>query len=406
MRADSPRPQSPLGHVSDYPAMHWLKRSLVWLIFGCFWLPFAFAQNTRWTAEKANAWYRGQPWLVGANYIPASAINELEMWQAATFDPQRIDRELGWAQELGMNTMRVFLHDQLWKQDADGFKKRMDRFLTIAARHRIRPLLVLFDSCWDPAPHLGPQHAPVPGVHNSGWVQSPGAKELTDTSDYPELEAYVKGVVSAFGHDDRILGWDIWNEPDNTNGSSYGSQEPPNKVELVLALLPRVFEWARSAGATQPLTSGVWQGDWSSDEKLSPMAKAQLENSDVVSFHNYDNPTELEKHVVWLERLGRPLICTEYMARGNGSFFEGSLPVGRKHHVAMINWGLVQGKTQTNLPWDSWQHPYVDREPTIWFHEVFYTDGKPYQPEEAAFIRRVVGEVNHAPPKARAAGAR
>jgi hypothetical protein len=83
------------------------------------------------------------------------------------------------------------------------------------------------------------------------------------------------------------------------------------------------------------------------------------------------------------------LICTEYMARGNGSFFEGSLPIAKLHHVAMINWGLVQGKTQTNLPWDSWQKPYVDREPSIWFHEVFRTDGQPYQPEEAEFIKRV-----------------
>jgi hypothetical protein len=370
-----------------------IQQRLIPFVVSVAMLPFsALAQSQPWSAEKANAWYEKQPWLVGANYIPATAINQLEMWQAETFQPDRIDQELGWAQGIGMNTMRVFLHDQLWQQDPEGFKKRIGQFLAISSKHGIRPVFVLFDSCWDPAPQLGTQRAPKPGVHNSGWVQGPGAQALQDTSQYPRLEAYVKGVVQAFGHDNRVLAWDLWNEPDNVNKSSYGSKEPANKVDLVLSLLPQVFAWARSANPDQPLTSGIWQGDWSDDSRLSPMAKIQVENSDVISFHNYDSPTEFEKRVRWLERYHRPLICTEYMARGNGSFFEGSLPVAKIHNVAMINWGLVQGKTQTNLPWDSWQHPYVDREPSIWFHEVFFTDGKPYQPEEAQFIRRITKE--------------
>jgi hypothetical protein len=347
------------------------------------------ARTPRWTESKANAWYAAQPWLVGANYIPASAINQLEMWQNDSFDASRIDKELGWAEHIGMNTMRVFLHDLLYAQDAEGFKKRIDRFLTIAHQHGIRPVFVLFDSCWDPSPQLGRQRAPRPGVHNSGWVQSPGAKPLQDPSQAARLEAYVKGVVGAFATDDRILAWDVWNEPDNRNDSSYGTEEPANKVDLVYNLLGRLFEWARSVPVSQPLTSGVWKGDWSENGKLSRMERLQLDNSDVISFHNYGSPTDFEQHIQWLERYHRPLICTEYMARGNGSFFQGSLPVAMIHHVAMINWGLVQGKTQTNLPWDSWQHPYVDREPSIWFHEVFRTDGTPYQPEEVEFIRRI-----------------
>ena len=252
----------------------------------------------RWSAEQAKAWYAKQPWLVGSNYNPATASNELEMWQAATFDPKRIDLELGWAEAIGMNTMRVFLHDLLWQQDADGFKKRLDTFLTIASKHHIKPLFVLFDSCWDPAPQLGPQAEPRPGIHNSRWVQSPGAAALDDPSQYPRLEAYVKGVVKAFAKDDRVLGWDVWNEPDNGNGGSYAAGEPTDKTERVLALLPQVFEWAREAGATQPLTSGVWKGgDWSVFEKLSPMEKIQMENSDVISFHNYDKPEVLEQRV-------------------------------------------------------------------------------------------------------------
>lgn len=363
-------------------------------------LAFAFnAQAQRWSEKAAQDWYAKQPWLVGANYIPASAINELEMWQADTFDAKRIDTELAWAESIGMNTMRVFLHDLLWQQDPAGFKKRIDIFLTIAAKHKIRPMLVLFDSCWDPFPKLGPQRAPKPGVHNSGWMQSPGANALQDPAQYPRLEAYVKGVVSAFARDTRILAWDLWNEPDNLNNSSYRKMEPANKVALVEALLPKTFAWARSAKPSQPLTCGVWKGDWSSDGKLTTIEKTQLEMSDIVSFHNYDAPAEFEKRIEWLQRYKRPILCTEYMARGNKSTFQGSLPVAKKYKVAAINWGLVAGKTQTHLPWDSWQKPYVGREPEIWFHEVFRTDGKPYLQDEVDLIRNMTGKA-----RAQAAG--
>ncbi len=349
------------------------------------------ATSGRWSEARAAQWYAAQPWLVGSNYIPATAINELEMWQAETFDPPTIDKELGWAEDLGMTTMRVFLHDLPWQQDAAGYRARIDRFLVIATKHHIKPLFVLFDSCWDPNPRLGPQHAPTPGVHNSGWVQSPGAPALKDPAQYPRLRQYVVGVTAAFGRDARVLGWDVWNEPDNTNGSSYGTQEPSNKVDLVLALLPQVFAWAREAGIEQPLTSGVWKGDWSADEKLSAMERIQLEQSDVISFHNYDNGPEFEKRITWLQRYRRPILCTEYMARGNGSTFQGSLPLAKQYHVAAINWGFVAGKTQTYLPWDSWQKPYVGREPSIWFHEIFKQDGTPYRQDEVELIRTLTG---------------
>lgn len=345
--------------------------------------------SQKWSEQKANAWYQRQPWLVGSNYIPATAINELEMWQADTFDPNRIDMELEWASSLGMNTMRVFLHDIVWKTDPEGFKRRIDTFLRICDKHKIKPMFVLFDSCWDPNPAPGKQRAPRPGVHNSGWMQSPGARALGDPEEYPRLEQYVKGVVGAFARDPRILAWDIWNEPDNTNGSSYGSLEPKHKVELVLALLPQAFAWARAAGPQQPLTSGVWKGDWSSNERMDAMDRMQIYLSDVVSFHNYDSPEEFEKRINWLTRYHRPILCTEYMARGNNSTFQGTLPIARKYKVAAINWGLVAGKTQTYLPWDSWQHPYTDREPAIWFHEVFRTDGSPYRVDEVELIKRL-----------------
>jgi hypothetical protein len=168
--------------------------------------------------------------------------------------------------------------------------------------------------------------------------------------------------------------------------------EAPNKEQLVLALLPQAFAWARAKHPAQPLTSGVWHDDWSDPAKLEPMAKEQLELSDVTSFHNYSDATDFETHVNWLQQYGRPMICTEYMARPLKSTFETILPIAKKYKVGAINWGFVQGKTQTYFPWDSWQHPYVSAPPPVWFHDIFHTDGTPYSTEEVTFIRKMTGK--------------
>jgi hypothetical protein len=353
------------------------------------------AQTSRWSEQKANDWYAHQPWLIGSNYIPKSAINQLEMWQEATFDPQEIDKELGWAEALGMNTMRVFLHDLLWQQDAPGFRKRIDQFLTIASRHHIRPLFVLFDSCWDPSPHLGPQHPPIPGVHNSGWVQSPGAQTLSDPSQYPRLKTYVQGVVGAFAKDDRILGWDVWNEPGSDTTGSYPKTEMKmqDKIARVTALLPQAFAWAREVNPTQPLTSGVYEIDTSANESAQDeIERIQLRESDVITFHNYSWPESFKSDVAWLRRFHRPVICTEYMARSVGSTFDAILPLAKEEHVGAINWGFVAGKTQTYYPWESWRHPYILSDPPVWFHEVLHADGAPYRQAEVDLIRQLTGK--------------
>ncbi|HEX5026835.1 MAG TPA: cellulase family glycosylhydrolase [Agriterribacter sp.] len=347
--------------------------------------------RAKWTKEEANAWYAKQGWLVGCDFVPSTAINQLEMWQAATFDTATIDRELGWAASIGMNTVRVYLHDLLYKDDAAGFLSRMDQFLEIASRHRIKPLFVLFDSVWDPFPKSGPQRAPKPHVHNSGWVQNPGKKALLDSTQYPRLEAYAKGVVGKFANDDRVLGWDIWNEPENMNNEEYRKSEPANKAEIVMMLMKEAFEWARSAGAQQPLTAGLWSGEWSSPDSLKPIEKAMIEESDVISFHNYENAASFEKDITDLQQYGRPLLCTEYMARGNNSTFEGSLPVAKKYNVGAYNWGLVDGKSQTIYPWDSWKKTYAG-EPDVWFHDIFRKDGTPYRKAETDLIKSLTGK--------------
>ena len=348
-----------------------------------------------WTKEQANGWYAKQPWLVGANYNNRSAINQFEMWQADTFNPKEIDQELGWAADMGMNVMRVYLHNMLWEEDAAGLKQRMETFLQIADKHKIKIMFVLFDSCWDPDPVSGPQRPPIPGVHNSGWMQAPGAARLADKSQYGKLEAYVKDIVGSFAKDKRIVVWDVWNEPNNQGGGGGAYKPTPNKVALVAGLLGPVFEWARSADPTQPLTSGLWIGqNWDQQDKLDAVEKIQVAQSDVMSFHDYSWPETFEKRAKQMLSYGRPVLATEYMARGNGSTFDGSLPIGKKYKIAMFNWGFVDGKSQTRMPWDSWKKPYTHEEPTIWFHDVLRANGKPYRPAEVELIKRLTTEAN------------
>ena len=351
--------------------------------------PRASGEATRWSPDRANRWYQAQGWLVGANFITSNAINQLEMFQPNTFDPRRIDTELGWARSAGLNSVRVFLHDLLWAQDARGFQLRLAQFVSMAARHGIKPLFVFFDSCWDPLPKLGPQRAPRPGVHNSGWVQSPGAERLGDAGYTRLLRDYVTGVLTQFRSDERVLGWDLWNEPDNP-ARVYQKVERKDKLQLVADLLPQVFQWARSVDPSQPLTSGVWHGKWGEQQGRSAISDIQLDNADVITFHSYAEPAAFESRIGELSPLGRPIICTEYMARPQGSTVEGILPVAKRHNVGAFNWGFVAGKTQTYFPWDSWDHPYA-APPKVWFHDLVLPDGRPYRDSEIQTVRTLTG---------------
>lgn len=347
----------------------------------------------KWSAESARDWYARLPWLVGCNFTPSYAINQLEFWQEETFDLATIDRELGWAAELGMNVARVYLHDLLWLHDAPGFKARIEAYLASANRHGIRTMLVLFDSCWHPEPALGPQPQPAPGVHNSGWVQSPGMRALADASQHGRLKDYVQDIVRTFGQDPRVLAWDVWNEPDN--GPQVDGCKPAvlaAKAALVAPVLVEAFRWARDCDPSQPLTSGIWLGDWSDHDLLSPIQRLQTQTSDVITFHSYGSANAFRKRVRWLRSFNRPILCTEFMARSTGSTFEAILPVAKEQKVGAFCWGLVLGRTQTHLPWK----PAKKRTKAsdIWFHDVLHPDGKPHLPHEAAFLRKITGRMN------------
>ncbi len=334
------------------------------------------APSGQWSAQKAKNWYTQQPWLVGCNFSPSTAINQLEMWQADTFDPDTIDRELGWAASIGMNTARVYLHDLLWTQDSEGFLERIDLFLDICKKHNIRPMFVLFDSCWNPHPKLGKQPEPKPHLHNSGWVQSPHIDVIKNPERIDTLEPYVKGVLGRFKDDVRVLMWDLYNEPGN-------KQEDHES----LVLLKKVFKWARQVNPSQPLTTGLWEGDWQKD-KLSELNKYMLDHSDVITFHAYHGLDRTKEKFNNLKPYGRPLLCTEYMARTVGSMFTEHLPYFKENHIGAYNWGLVAGKTQTQYPWESLRKDFT-AEPEVWFHDIFRPDGTPYDTAEIELFKKL-----------------
>jgi len=335
-------------------------------------LNLAHAQKSLriWPEAKAQEWYGKQSWLSGCDYIPSTAINQLEMWQKETFDTATINRELGWAQDLGFNTMRVFLHDLAWKADPEGLKERMKTFLTIAASHKIKPFFVFFDDCWNPDAKAGKQPDPKPGIHNSGWVRSPSAAVHNDSTQWDYLGYYVHDVLATFKHDKRILMWDLYNEPGN---SGYTGNSLP--------LLKAVFKWARKVNPDQPLTVGYW----ADNEKFKELNTYTFANSDIISYHNYDTLQAHAKKVEELKAYKRPLVCTEYMARPRGSTFLTIMPLLKKENVGAINWGFVEGKTQTKYAWDT---PIPSgAEPKLWFHEILHTDGRPYDEKETEFIK-------------------
>ena len=324
----------------------------------------------KWSQEKADEWYAEHDWMVGANFVPSTAINQLEMWQKETFDPETIDRELGYAEDIGMNTMRVYLHSLAYKADKEGFKKRVDQYLEIADRHGIKTIFVFFDDVWDANPEIGKQPVPEPGVHNSGWVQDPGYPESVEMADSPELERYVKDIITTFQNDERVLMWDLYNEP--------GNNEKGNES---LPLLENVFEWAREVDPSQPLSVGLWNWD------LIDLNTFQALNSDIVTYHSYDAPDIHERLIELLKTHGRPLIVTEYMARTRNNRFSNTLPLLKNYNIGAINWGLVNGKSNTIYAWNT---PIEGgKEPIEWFHDVFRKDGTPYRQDEVDLIKKL-----------------
>lgn len=330
-----------------------------------------------WTKERANRWYENISWLRGCNFIPSTAINPIEMWQAETFDTITIDRELGYAEKLGYNSVRVYFHYIVWKNDAEGFKQRIDKFLSIANSHGISVMPIFFDDVWQKEPKAGKQLDAIPGVHNSQWSTSPGHSMVKDTTSFPLLKNYVKDIMGYFAYDKRIVFWDLYNEAGNGK-----------LKEQSIPLLKAVFRWARQVNPSQPITSGIWF----KNKKINDII---LDNSDIITFHNYLKAKKVKKYIQQLKSYGRPLICTEWLRRKVDNNFENLFGYFYQEKVGAYNWGLVSGKTQTIFSWFTtiikpctrkWNN---GREPKVWFHDILRKDGTPYRQNEIIIIKEI-----------------
>ena len=292
-----------------------------------------------------------------------------------------------------MKMHRVYLHNLLWNQDSIGFINRLEAYLKVSEAHQIKTMLVLLDDVWHPVPKLGKQADPIPFVHNSGWVQSPGAEILGDSLRHDELKNYIKGVVSHFANDTRVVAWDLYNEPDNVaNQPGRAALEVENKHLYSLALLKKVVQWTREVNPSQPLTVGLWKGDhtlWGTPDALRPLERFMVQNSDIISFHSYEGPQATQEKIKALKQYKRPIICTEYLARTHRSTFESILPIFKENEIHAINWGFVAGKTNTIFPWSSWTTEF-DSIPEIWHHDIYRRDKSPFSEDEISFLKEIL----------------
>ncbi|MDR1682507.1 MAG: cellulase family glycosylhydrolase [Candidatus Symbiothrix sp.] len=334
--------------------------------------------NGRWSEEKAKAWYAQQAWPVGVNYVTVTAINQIEMWQAESFDPQTIDMEMQRVEDLGFNTVRIFLHDLVWQVDSKGMKQRLTQFFDICEKHHLKVIVTFFTNGGKPTQpeaKMGKQPESIQGVHNSGWLQTPKAEVVNDPAQWEPLKKYVQDILKSYKNDKRVLLWCLYNEPQNFNRNADS-----------MSLLRAVFQWAREINPSQPLTSPIW-GIPAKDTALD-IVSFLGENCDVMSIHCYKKPEVMEAFIKQMKRFKRPIICQEYMGRPESTFQE-ILPILKRENIGAISWGLTNGKCNFHVHWTS---KAGDPEPTVWFHDIFRKDGSVFSQEEIDCIKKLTGK--------------
>ncbi len=329
----------------------------------------------RWPAAKANQWYDAQPWPCGFNYIPAHAISYTEMWMPYNFDLAKMDKELAVAQEIGFNCLRVVLPFVVWEHDPATFKKRLEEFLVGCDRHGLRVMFALFDDCAFGSDEAlkNPRHEKqidvLEGFYANGWTPSPGHDMVRNPETWPRLEKYVRDILTTYRDDRRVWVWDLYNEPNNGNLG-----------DVSLSLVEKVFAWAREINPSQPLTIGTWNDN----AKLNDII---FRLSDIITFHNYNTADHLRGTIAELKKQGRPVINTEWLNRPRGSLVEACLPVFAAAKVGCMHWGLVNGRTQTHLPWGA--RPGKPA-PERWQHDLFHGDHTPYAPAELDLFKETI----------------
>ena len=363
----------------------------------------AFAQRHEpWSRERAWAWYDRQPWIRGCNYMPASCANRVDQWQTlgAKERFEEMDRELAAAEEIGFNTMRLAVELQgfgVWLAEHDGFMENFERSLELLAKHKMRAIVLLGNDCMRPKriwqlPKPGPQPCDL-GYHG-GRKQSQhgsfpgeiGYSQVDDPVLKPKFYAMCEELMTKYRTDERILFWNLWNEPGNSHREQV-SVEP----------IREMFRLAWRIDPVQPLAADVWYGEYgttTNDPNRAQYVAGAL--SDIVSYHCYKGFEEHVRIIAKLKRhFQRPMINTEWLARTVHCDVFDNYPLFYLERIGTLNWGLVNGRYQTHEPWEFlWkrieQNPRqaAELDMTKWLHDLLRPSLRPYDPREINLIRR------------------
>ncbi|MBQ9511518.1 MAG: cellulase family glycosylhydrolase [Clostridia bacterium] len=348
----------------------------------------------KWTESEAWAWQEKVGWLRGCNFIGSDCAGRVDMWQSYKNDEhmKTAERELALCRDTGFNTVRIIIEFDVWLQEHDSFMRIFEKYIELCAKYDLMVMVVLANEAqlcrgdrYVPK-RLGEQ-AYALGYHQGRLPITPEQKALVP---YHELERdetrdkyveMVKEIVGKYRDDNRIICWNVFNEPGITVGE-----------ERSLPLIRLMFDTVRALDPVQPLASDVWW--WGNPDSIRPFDKLSLELSDVISWHCYK---PFEQFVVDYERLthfNRPILLTEWLHRINRQKVRDVYPLLYLEKINCWCWGFVAGKTQTYEPWDSLWEQYdktdgkVDYDFTCWQHDLYRPSLRPYDPEEIRLIKR------------------
>ena len=352
--------------------------------------------KTQWSAEKANRWYGKLPWLRGCNFIGSDCANRFDMWQSyrAREKLRTAERELALCRELGFNTVRLWIIFEAWLNEPEFFMEMLERYLTICAENGLSVMLCLANEEDLPQGEFGEfecrrvgEQDYALGYHQGRFPEPPetAARLKWHYAQSPELAPafwqMIREIVTRYAEDERILCWNVYNEPGNALG------------EACVPILERMFQEVRSCDPIQPLTADVWRGMGDDDWPEHREEAVALQNSDIISFHNYEPFPAFCRAVDRFRTLGRPLFCTEWLHRICRNEVRDTYPLMYLANIANYCWGFVVGKTQTNEPWEMiWEqyedpHIHTDYDFTKWQHDLFRPNLRPYDPRETELIR-------------------
>lgn len=355
----------------------------------------------RWSKERVWKWYNERPWIRGCNYMSRDCANRIDQWQEHGFE-ERFEttcEELKLAAETGFNSIRIIPEFYVWLKEHDGFMQRLERYVAAADKFGISCMVVFGNDCCPPKEealnrlHLGEQHVDW-GYHGGrkisqhGRFEGAGYSVLDDPETAEKFYEFVREIVEKYKNDERIIIWDVFNEPGNSRRYSMSHLH-----------MKKFFEIIRKIDPIQPLTAGIFSVSGYFDYgKLPEIEKFGLENSDIISYHNYNSYINNVLELKRLKEFERPVINTEWLNRCAGNNVEEMFPLFFLEKVGCYNWGFVAGKYQTYEPWNTiWDDLKSGAEYaknydfTKWLHDLYRPSLNPYNPKEIEIIKTICG---------------